>query len=240
MAVPMRKVLKAWALSEELHQGVKPGVSAADLATAEKMLGRSLPAEVRELYSTYDGGEFMGSNLNIWNLLPTPDEEFAFTTAGRLMRSWHWPIPDEVAMFGGDGSDGNFGLWLPKDETARNLAIEFAEAADPDDMAIVGDDLASFLAARTACLLVSFAFVDAYDAYDLEPALNALDVPIALRAMSENEADSAEGMHRFLRWASPNLPDPHPDPFKGGLTAERIAEIAQAPDEPFARRPALP
>src|SRR5437016_1085395 len=85
--------------------------------------------------------------------------------------------------------------------------------------ASVGDDFASFLAGRGAwCWLCDTR----EDDRDPAPVLNALGVPDELRALSLDELYDDQGLARFLRWASPNLPDPHPDPYIRGLSAEEI------------------
>jgi hypothetical protein len=39
------------------------------------------------------------------------DEALTLATASDLLRSWDWPVPDEMLIFGGNGQGDSFGLW---------------------------------------------------------------------------------------------------------------------------------
>jgi hypothetical protein len=124
-------------------------------------------------------------------------------------------------MIGGNGSDDLFGLWLPGDDEARPLAVQVGETFEPASFAVVGDDLESFLAGWTAYYLLLLG-----DEIDVGPALDALGVPAQLRVQSSGLGD--EDLDALLAWASPHLPDVHPDPYERGLTADDLAQIARA------------
>src|SRR4051794_13472368 len=102
MPIRMQQVLDAWALATEICDRPTGGASADEIADAERILGRALPPATRELYAAHDGGEFVASNLQI---LPLQKGILALTTASDQYRSWQWPIPPEMVVFGGNGSE---------------------------------------------------------------------------------------------------------------------------------------
>jgi hypothetical protein len=222
MDATLAKVLRAWELSAPLHDP-NPGCSADDLAEAARALGRRLPAAFKQLYASAGGGSFLHGNLVLEPLLPPDGDngEGAVTTSADLLRASEWPIPHGLVMIGGNGSDDRFGLWLPGDDEARPLAVQVGEIFEDASFAVVGDDLPSFLAGWTAHYLLLYG-----DEIDVGPALDALGVPAQLRVQSSDLGD--DDADALLAWASPHLPDVHPDPYERGLTADDLAQIARA------------
>jgi hypothetical protein len=218
-ADPLEKVLTAWSASAVLHSP-NPGAQASDLERAQEDIGRPLPEAAIELYRELDGGELLHGNLNLLPLLPE-GVTLAVTTSSDLLRSWDWPIPDELLIFGGDGTGDQFGMWLPTARDAQPLIVQVGEIFEERSFAIVGDDLPGFLLARTAFYLLSFA-----DDEDTSAGLDALDLPDRLRALPSDGDDDV--YYELLAWANPGLPDPRPDPYKRGLTADEVGELARA------------
>jgi len=216
------QVLDAWALSAAMHEP-EPAMSEADLERAERGLGRQLPADARAVYRMANGGAFLQGNLMLYPLLSAgADETLALTTAAGLLRSWGWSVADELVVFGDDGSDDLFGLWLPADGPARGLVVQMAEGFDDASLAVVGTDLAGFLRAWTA-----FYVLVAGDFDGSAAALDVLGVPPALRAAGESASE--DELRALLAWASPGLPDSRPDPYARGLTAGQVRALAEAP-----------
>jgi hypothetical protein len=222
MDATLTSVLRAWELSAPLHEP-NPGCSADELAEAARVLDRRLPAAFKQLYAAHGGGSFLHGNLMLEPLLPPDgdDDALAVTTNADELRAADWPIPHGLVMIGGNGSDDLFGLWLPGDAEARPLAVQVGEIFEPASFAVVGDDLESFLAGWTAYYLLLLG-----DELDVGPALDALGVPAQLRVQSSGLGD--EDLDALLAWASPHLPDVHPDPYERGLTADDLAQIARA------------
>lgn len=217
------QVLDAWALLADMHEP-EPAASEADLDRAERGLGRQLPADVRAVYRTANGGAFLEGNLMLYPLLPSgATKTLVLTTAAGLLRSWGWCVPDELVVFGGDGSDDLFGLWLPADGPARCLVVQIAEGFDDEaSLAVVGTDLAGFLRAWTAFYVLAAGDFDGSAA-----ALDVLGVPLALRAAGESASE--DELHALLAWASPGLPDSRPDAYARGLTPGQVRALAEAP-----------
>jgi hypothetical protein len=222
MDATLAKVLRAWELSASLHQP-NPATSADEIAQAERQLDRRLPAAFKQLYATAGGGSFLHGNLVLEPPLPLAGEEdgMALTTASALLREAEWPIPHGLVTFGGNGADDHFGVWLPGDREAHPLIVQIGEIFEDAAFAVVGDDVASFLAGWSAYYLLQLG-----DESDAGPALDALGVPAQLRVQSSNLGD--DDMDALLAWASPHLPDVHPDPYERGLTAGDVAKIARA------------
>ena len=60
----------------------------------------------------------------------------------------------------------------------------------------------------------------------VEELVAELDVPEELRSLDEDGSD--EEFYAVLAWACPGLPDPRPDPYERGLTAEQVNEFARS------------
>jgi hypothetical protein len=170
-----------------------------------------------------NGGASLQGNLMLYPLLPPgAGETLALTTAAGLLRSPGWFVPDDLVVFGGDGSDDLFGLWLPADGYARHLVVQIAEVFDDAPLAVVGTDLAGFLRAWTAFYVLAAGSFDG-----AATALDVLGVPPALRPAGESASEDA--LHALLAWASPGLPDSRPDAYVRGLTPEQVRALAEAP-----------
>ena len=215
----LEKVLAAWIASPELHSP-NPGATPAGLERAQSEIGRPLPETAVGLYREVDGGSLLHGNLNLLPLLPE-GVTLALTTSSDILRSWDWQIPDELLIFGDDGAGDQLGIWLPTARNARPLIVQVGEIyGDEPNLAIVGDDLASFLLARTAYYLLLLS-----DEEDTSAALAALDLPEHLH---ELDGDGDDDLFELLAWASPELPDARPDPYVRGLTAAEVGSFARA------------
>lgn len=216
-SIEIQQVIIAWALATPVSYGSPGGASPAALADAERLLGYALPPALRELYAAYDGGGFLGNNINLLPLLPTMGHELALTTTSDLLREWQWDIPPELLIFGDNGSEVSYGLWLHEPRVQDPLVVALGEG---EGLAVVGDSLAGFLAGHSAFYLLLIAT----HGYDPVPALDALGVPARLRSF--DPMDDAL-YNRLLNWANPNLPDKEPDPYARGMTRDQINDIAQ-------------
>lgn len=219
--IRMEDVIRALSLTAEVSHGSPGGASADELTEAERTLGRRLPDAAREFYAAYNGGEFIGGNIRFLPLHPSNDIPLSLTTASDLMRSWEWPVPPEMVIFGGNGSEESYGLWLHDQDVTNPLVVAIGENFTPDSLAIVGDNLAGFLAGHCAYYLLMFAM----DGIEMGPAMDALGVPSALRAAYRGTKDD---YFRLLNWANPNLPDKTPDPHLRALTPEQVNEVARS------------
>ena len=213
------KVLAAWDASADLHS-TNPGASSDGLERAQGEIGRPLPAAAVDLYRALDGGSLLHGNLNLLPLLPE-GVTLALTTSSDVLRSWDWPIPDELLIFGDNGAGDVFGIWLPTARDAQPVIVQVGEIFEERSFAIVGDDLSSFLLAHSAFYLLSFA-----EDEDVDAALAAIGLPEHLRELDLEDGD--EAYFELLLWANPELPDPRPDPYTRGLTADEIGSLARA------------
>jgi hypothetical protein len=102
----------------------------------------------------------------------------------------------------------------------RSLVVQLGEVFEERCLAVVGDDLASFLVGWTAYYLLVVG-----DETDTRAAVAALGVPDELRSLDEGGSD--DELFAVLRWANPGLPDPRPDPYERGLTAAEFNELAR-------------
>jgi hypothetical protein len=98
-------VLEAWRLSPMQHKFLGP-LDEDGLLAAEARLGRPLPTMLRRVYEFSNGLEAFGGCLTIEPALVASD-------LADELRDSEWPIPPELLMFGGDGSDNHWGIWYP-------------------------------------------------------------------------------------------------------------------------------
>jgi hypothetical protein len=209
---PIDAIIRAWRLSADLHT-LRPGADDAALRAAEESLGRPLPAALAALYRFSDGADLLGGNLT---LLPLHGDEdsLGLDNASDAYRASHWPVPQEVLIFGGNGQDEAFGLWLPEtaDPAYDHPVVQIGELFEPACMAVYGTSLVRFLAAWSAYYLL----------LEEAPAraLRALGVPRALRA-----EESADDYGAFAAWADPGLPDPAPDVYETAYDVEGLRRL---------------
>jgi SMI1 / KNR4 family (SUKH-1) len=200
----LEPLLEAWQRSAHLHD-LRSGASERDLAAAEADLGRSLPESVRALYRVTNGAALLDGNLNID---PLRGETPALVGGSDWLRSVEWTIPEELVVFGNNGSGDSFGVWLARRSSSDGPVIQIAEVGD--GYAVAGTGLVPFLTWWTAYyLLLLEAGRD---------ALRALGVPE--RLWRANPDDELVG--ELSRWADPGLPDPVPDPYERPLEVETL------------------
>ena len=228
----MQRVLDAWELSGE-QMGLAPGVSGDEISEAERTLGWTLPDTMRMLYERGNGYFSSFGVTNLWSLRSDDPEGLSLVTGSDLYRAWEWPIPEELVLFGDSGAEEAYGLWMPDTSTGEPVIVELGECFDPACLAIVGDDLASFLLGRSA----DWFLLVLSDFYDTAPMLDVLGVPAELRVFEKRVVGTApdiygqpidivhiddEVTHRLFRWANPGLPDPLPDSYEHSMTPAEI------------------
>jgi hypothetical protein len=209
----INQLIKAWNLSSKLHTFHAPA-SEQELQMTEKELGCYLPSSLRELYLLSNGLNLLHGNLNIYPL--REDNDFALTTASRKLKEYHPQLPSAVIVFGNDGSDELFGLWLPRTEgkVAKHPVLGIGEF-DPKNMAIMATDILPFLYGWTAYYLMLYKADNA--------VLDAIGLPQALR-YKDYELDD-ETFAQLRKWADPMLPDPHPDPYRHSCNVEDLTRL---------------
>jgi hypothetical protein len=200
------RLFAAWRLSTHLHDLNDPA-DEASIDAAERAFGGPLPTGLKALYRFSDGMGLVGGNLAVEPL------EGLVGMSGRL-RSWKWPIPNELLMFGGNGSDDLFGLWYPAgaNPDAPTPVIMVGSIFEPRCLALAGTDLPAFLRAWSGYFMV---LLDASPA-----ALDVLGLPPSLRVIDEHT-----GIAPYFQWADPTLPDPEPDPYARGLDRDGVVAL---------------
>jgi len=204
------RVLAAW----ELFPGSTPWPPPAtpeQFAEVDRAIGRPLPRSLRRIYERADGLRILEGNLQFES------------TAGRAyqglggmseeLRARGWLIPDQVLMFGGNGSDEVFGLWCP-DQDSTDVdppAVMVGMTLKPACLALVGSRFSRFLMGWTAYYMVLLnAPGEAFEVLGLRGELQESDL---------------ESISPYFAWADPDLPDPDPDPYVRGHDAAGIAQL---------------
>jgi len=216
----LQPIATAWSLSMERPWGgpwheFPAGATESQLKDAEAKLGRSLPPAFRALYRFSDGMSLVDGNLNI-RPLDTGDD-MCLVAHSDFLRGCDWPIPDELVVFGDNGSDDLFGVWLPRDGApeAPHPIICVGSIFEAGSFAVYGTDLPRFLRAWCGFYLLAFAEEPC-------PALDALGLPMNIR---EGERDSDEAFAACFAWADPGLPHIPPDPYEQRLSADDIRKM---------------
>ena len=180
----------------------------------ESEIGYRLPPELRQLYLFSNGARLLRGNLNFYPLRRSEERKFGLSDTSARLREWMFPVPEEVLVFADNGSESNFGIWLPevRNETFRNPIIEIAEPAERC-MTVVGTSFMPFLLGCTAYYLM-LSEADSI-------ALDAIGIPSSLRGRRRDDELFAD----LCRWADPTLPDYHPDAYQKGYTAEDFRKL---------------
>jgi hypothetical protein len=133
------------------------------------------------------------------------------------LRDAEWPIPPEVLMFGGDGSDELFGLWYPRESSPGDPTpvVEIGSIFEPDCMAVAATSLSAFLRAWSGYFL---AMCEAP-----EPALEALGLPKSL--WGQPSKLHSEAIAPYLAWADPELQRKNPDSYRDRLDADGVRAL---------------
>lgn len=212
MTEALDRVLTAWRLTPASFELRAPPAGDGAIAGAERALGRPLPRALKALYGFGNGISALGGNLGI---VPLFDEDAdGLVDFGTSLRSWSWPIPDQVLAFGGNGADEQFGVWYPPESPPDGPipVVMIGAVFEPACLALAGTDFERFLQAWSGYYLVLLEAPS--------EALDALGLPDALRRIP-----AEGGMAPYFRWADPSLPDPNPDPYSRGMDAEGIASV---------------
>lgn len=209
-------LIKCWSLSKSHHRW-SPGASDKQISKAEDSLKVRLPKVLRAIYELSNGFSLVGGNINFYVLESTDDtDEFTLVNLTSKMREWNCSIPEELLLFGDDGGESQFGLWISERERNMDDCPVIELSIENGAMAIAGTGLCCFLKGRTAYHL---------QAEDAAESLDALGLPEALH--SENPDDGV--FSRIIKWADPSIPDPLPDPYERGVTADQLRDRFSSP-----------
>lgn len=209
-------IIRAWELTKSLHKWSR-GATEEELSNAERAAGRLLPPELKAVYRLSDGISLLEGNLNFVSLQPKREHPGLVNLSEQLRQS-RWPIPSELVIFGDNGADEQFGIWLPAGSVIDDPhpVIEVGAIFEPKSFAIVGTSLVTFLRVWTAYYAV--LCLGDTDSKAVQRALEAIGVPKTLRDMEPDDVL----LQRLFSWADPSLPDHLPDPYQRGLTAGQL------------------
>lgn len=215
------RVFAAWELAELLDD--HEPASEDDILVAETALGHRLPAQLRRLYGV-TSGDALDIELVIRPLLPDPgvEDSLALTTSSDLMRQWMWQVPQPMLVFGDNNGEESYGLWLdPEDPARQPLVVEIGESGEPACLAVIAQDLASFLLERT---FYEFSYDE--DQGGAAWALEPLGAPDDLSDF-DPETATDEDLARLATWANPALPaDLNRHSFQARLTGEQVQALS--------------
>jgi hypothetical protein len=182
---------------------------------------RPIPDDLRVICAEMGGHELLGGNLRIYPLESDDPDALTVANASDRLRSWDWPVPDEMVVFGDNGQGDSFGLWVPRDDGARQVVVQIGGVFEEACLAVVAENLECFLRAWGTYYGLLLG-----EPAEVEQLIAELEIPEELRSLDDDGSD--EEFHAVLAWACPGLPDPRPDPYARGLTAEQVDEFARS------------
>jgi SMI1/KNR4 family protein SUKH-1 len=204
----LASVVNSWRLSGTCDLG--PGATDSELREAEKMLRRKFPPTLIDLYRQCNGAYVLGGNIMID---PLDGKKLSVAQSSEFLRKAEWPIPDEAVVFGTDGSDDLFALWLPRDRVEKPIVMQVGSIFQPGSFSIVGTSLPRFLRSRTAYYLLLEECEGS--------ALDELEVPRKFRGYAADKL-------AIYRWSDPELPNFPLSPYDAHLTADDVRKFASA------------
>ncbi|MCM3659578.1 SMI1/KNR4 family protein [Georgenia satyanarayanai] len=211
------RVLRAWRAAGA-HVNFGEPADEALVARAQSGLGFPLPQEVQDLWAAADGMSLASGDLVLHPLVGP--EHRGVTTASRQLREWDWPVPEELLVLGDNGAEEVIGVWVVP-EARRTLVVMMGSPSGEPDLAVLGTSLGGFLAAWSAFFL---PLGDPGADPAIADCLAELGAPAPLTS-----PDDEEHFLRLLAWASPDLPDPRPDPYERPLSPAELSRLAQQP-----------
>lgn len=213
----LKPLIDCWYQSKSHHE-FNPGASDEEISRAEDSLKRPLPKVLRAIYEMSNGLGLVGGNLNFVPLESSDNSKLTLVSLSSMMRESDWSVPEEFLVFGDDGGDSQFGLWLPEGEAFVD-DYPVIELVETEVMAIAGTSLCRFLKGRTAFYLLAEGAA--------AKSLDALGLPSELRTEDLDD----DNFVRITQWADPGIPDPLPDPYKG-VTADELRVRFNSPTPP--------
>jgi|GEM_PF-3225205 len=221
-------LLACMASRPDLFQPNEPALE-ADLLAAEEVLARPIPESLKVIYRCLNGYGSADGNLDVYPLHGGTKLSLVSTTA--TYREWEWPVPDEVLLFGANGSGEPYGLWTGPHDSERfpSPVIQIEEIFEPDCMRIVSATVEDLLIDDVVwTLLFEGAQAEAAAAFEIPEA----DLPDrqVIKALlegapegSELAARAANETRRLERRLHPRLdPDLH-DSYAARLDADGVA-----------------
>jgi hypothetical protein len=203
-----------WKTTPQL-QKFQAGSDISQLIALESEIGIILPMSFRSIYTYSNGLSLFNGNLNIYPL-KSNDNPFSITDATSQHRLWEWQIPNEVLLFGDNGSESLYGFWIP-DADRNNILpiIEIGELFEPDCMSLVATNLENFLVVQTAYFLMVYSDELRVVA---ENALKLLGIPQILWSYDPDD----ETLKELRRWADPHLPNYEANPYSDRLNLDNL------------------
>src|SRR5437667_9259778 len=106
--VGLQNLIEAWKMCGV--ESFPPPAREDELRKLEAHLEQPIPSDLRALYSATNGASVLDGNLTFD---PLNGHELSLMKSRNWLRNGGWRVPDQVLIFGGNGSSDNlFGIWL--------------------------------------------------------------------------------------------------------------------------------
>ena len=206
-------LIRCWQITSEFHS-FKPGATEDEIVSVEQELGFRLPEAVRELYRFSDGLDLCEGNLSFYPLR-IHSNDMSLCHASAWLRACHWPIPETVLVFGGNGSGEPYGLWTgPHAARFPEPVILVGEVFRTACMSVSASAILPFLACETASYLQMQGLG--------EIAHDILGVP---RSILDLEPGDDEALEAIFVWADPQVLDVLGSPYENPLDAQGLQTL---------------
>jgi hypothetical protein len=200
-------------LSELVSMGVasleKP-TEKTDIENFESFHHMKLPPEILAFYGTTNSLHVFNNCLRIEPLIS--ENGFSVSNASDLHRSWQWPVPLEMYIFGDDGSGSPFGFWISGNTPGITPIVQMGEIFEPECMTICALSFSSFLISQFSFRL-------------LEEDRENIDI-VKKFVPNMKSGVQSDGLLKEVSIAiDPSLEKLHLDPYEDKLSREDIEEF---------------
>ncbi|MDC7125386.1 MAG: SMI1/KNR4 family protein [Spirochaetales bacterium] len=190
-------------------------ISMSEITEIEKKLCVIFPDDIKEVYTYSNGFDAFDGNLQLYPM--AIDDDFCILNASNSHRSWDWPIPQEMVIFGDNGCGEPYGFWLSEGKTeTKCLIVQTGEIFEDKCLSIVANSFSDFL-----LIVLSFNLLD-------ESKDNFTELTEYYEFDESIVVDDEELLFKNIKNViNPNLMNFTADPYRDLLNKKEVIEFAK-------------
>jgi len=180
-----------------------------EIIEVETSLKVKFPVLLKELYKYSNGLYAFNGSLQLY---PLNSDDFSILKASDVHRSWDWPVPNEMVLFGDNGQGEPFGLWFSsEDKTKKNFVTQIGEIFEDKPLTILSNSFDDFIEIYFSTELL----IEEPENYDLVKEFVDIDKSII-------DIDEDKILFVIRDKINPELKKLKSDPYKDRLSAEEV------------------